>query len=493
MSAALEAYEPVMGLEVHAELLTDSKMFCGCRVVDSVQAPPNTAVCPVCLGMPGMLPVINRRAIEFAIRVALALNCTVQSHNVFARKNYFYPDLPKAYQISQYELPLATDGWLDIDVGEEGSELCRRVRIRRVHLEEDTGKLTHLENGRGSLVDFNRSGVPLLEIVSEPDLRSVNEARIYAMKLRQILRYLGVNSGDMEKGVIRFEANVSLRPAGSDQLGTRTEIKNLNSFRALADASAYELERQGAVLSAGGVVIQDTMGWNETRQETFSQRGKEEAHDYRYFPEPDLPPLDISEALVDEIRRSLPELPDAKIGRYLSEFDLTAYEATLLTEEREVALWFEAALDAGGKSKSVANWMLNTLFSLMNESGQGIREIKVTPAGLVDLIGLVDGGSINNNTAREVLAEMFISGQSAEAIVANKGLAQISDEAEIARLVEAALTDNPEQVASYLQGKEGLRGWFVGQVMQATRGKANPKLVNKLLSQQIEKLRDSHT
>ena len=349
MSATLETYEPVIGLEVHAELLTDSKMFCGCRVVDSVQAPPNTAVCPVCLGMPGMLPVINRRAIEFAIRVALALNCTIQSHNVFARKNYFYPDLPKAYQISQYELPLATDGWLDIDVGEEGSEVRRRVRIRRVHLEEDTGKLTHLENGRGSLVDFNRSGVPLLEIVSEPDLRSVNEARIYAMKLRQILRYLGVNSGDMEKGVIRFEANVSLRPAGSDQLGTRTEIKNLNSFRALADASAYELERQGAILSAGGVVIQDTMGWNETRQETFSQRGKEEAHDYRYFPEPDLPPLDISEALVDEIRGSLPELPDAKIGRYLSEFDLTAYEAKVLTEEREVALWFEAALDAGWK------------------------------------------------------------------------------------------------------------------------------------------------
>ena len=491
MNAALETYEPVIGLEVHAELMTRSKMFCGCRVVDSVEAPPNTAVCPVCLGMPGMLPVINRRAIEFAIRVALALNCTVQSHNVFARKNYFYPDLPKAYQISQYELPLARNGWLDIDVGDKGDAVRRRVRIRRVHLEEDTGKLTHLENGRGSLVDFNRSGVPLLEIVSEPDLRSVDEARIYAMKLRQILRYLEVNSGDMEKGVIRFEANVSLRATGSDQLGTRTEIKNLNSFRALADAAGFELERQRAILSAGGEVIQDTMGWSEARQETFSQRGKEEAHDYRYFPEPDLPPLDISTELVEEIRDSLPELPDAKIGRYVSELDLTPYDALVLAEERDVALWFEAAVDAGGNPKSLANWMLNTLFGLMNESGQGIHEIQVTPAGLVALIALVDQGAINNNTAKEVLAEMFTSGRPAADIVADKGLAQISDEAEIDRLVETILRDNPEQVAVYLQGKEGLRGWFVGQVMQATRGKANPKLVNKILTRQLEKQRES--
>jgi aspartyl-tRNA(Asn)/glutamyl-tRNA(Gln) amidotransferase subunit B len=493
MSAIFDLYEPVIGLEVHAELMTESKMFCGCRVVDSVQALPNTAVCPVCLGMPGMLPVINKRAVEFAIRVALALNCTIQSHNVFARKNYFYPDLPKAYQISQYELPLARNGWLDIDVENEESEARRRVRIRRVHLEEDTGKLTHLENGQGSLVDFNRSGVPLLEIVSEPDLRSADEARVYAMKLRQILRYLGVNSGDMEKGVIRFEANVSLRPPGGDQLGTRTEIKNLNSFRALADAANFELERQRAILRAGGEVLQDTMGWSEARQETFSQRGKEEAHDYRYFPEPDLPPLDISAALVEEIRESLPELPDAKIGRYLSEFDLTPYEAKVLTEEREVALWFEAALDAGGGPKALANWMLNTLFGLMNESGQDIGAIKVTPAGLVELIALVDEGSINNNTAKEVLAEMFVSGRPAADIVSARGLAQISDEAEIGRLVEATLTANPEQVALYLQGKEGLRGWFVGQIMQATRGKANPKLVNKMLTRQLKEHRESRS
>jgi aspartyl-tRNA(Asn)/glutamyl-tRNA(Gln) amidotransferase subunit B len=493
MSATFDLYEPVIGLEVHAELMTESKMFCGCRVVDSVQALPNTAVCPVCLGMPGMLPVINRKAVEFAIRVALALNCTIQSHNVFARKNYFYPDLPKAYQISQYEMPLARNGWLDIDVDAEGGQLRKRVRIRRVHLEEDTGKLTHLENGRGSLVDFNRSGVPLLEIVSEPDLHSTYESRIYAMKVRQILRYLGVNSGDMEKGVIRFEANVSLRPAGSDQLGTRTEIKNLNSFRAMADAVDYELERQGAILSAGETVLQDTMGWSEARQETFSQRGKEEAHDYRYFPEPDLPPLQVSESLVEEIRASLPELPDEKIGRYLADFGLTPYEAKVLAEEREVAHWFEEALAAGGNSKPVANWMLNTLFGLMNESGQEISEIRVTPAGLVELIDLVDQGSINNNMAKEVLAEMFTSGLPAAEIVAEKGLAQISDETEISDLVEKILKDNPEQVAIYLEGKEGLRGWFVGQVMQATQGKANPQLVNRILTRQLEKHKENLT
>jgi aspartyl-tRNA(Asn)/glutamyl-tRNA(Gln) amidotransferase subunit B len=493
MSATAESYEPVIGLEVHAELLTDSKMFCGCRVVDLVQALPNTAVCPVCLGMPGMLPVINRKAVEFAIRVALALNCTIQSHNVFARKNYFYPDLPKAYQISQYEMPLARKGWLDIDVDAEGGQLRKRVRIRRVHLEEDTGKLTHLENGRGSLVDFNRSGVPLLEIVSEPDLHSTYESRIYAMKVRQILRYLGVNSGDMEKGVIRFEANVSLRPAGSDQLGTRTEIKNLNSFRAMADAVDYELERQGAILSAGETVLQDTMGWSEARQETFSQRGKEEAHDYRYFPEPDLPPLQVSESLVEEIRASLPELPDEKIGRYLADFGLTPYEAKVLAEEREVAHWFEEALAAGGNSKPVANWMLNTLFGLMNESGLEISEIRVTPAGLVELIDLVDQGSINNNMAKEVLAEMFTSGLPAAEIVAEKGLAQISDETEISDLVEKILKDTPEQVAIYLEGKEGLRGWFVGQVMQATQGKANPQLVNRILTRQLEKHKENLT
>jgi aspartyl-tRNA(Asn)/glutamyl-tRNA(Gln) amidotransferase subunit B len=485
-------YEPVIGLEIHAELMTHSKMFCGCRVVDSVEAPPNTAVCPVCLGMPGMLPVINRRAVEFAMRVALALNCTIQSHNVFERKNYFYPDLPKAYQISQYELPLATGGWLDIELeSDNGGAARKRIGITRVHMEEDTGKLTHLENGQGSLVDFNRSGVPLLEIVSEPDLDSIEETRTYATKVRQILRYLEVNSGNMEKGVIRFEANISLRPAGTQALGTRTEIKNLNSFRAMSDAIAYEMERQAALLDAGERVVQDTMGWSETRHKTFSQRGKEEAHDYRYFPEPDLPPLNISEEWVEAVRMTLPELPDALVARYTAGLGLTKYEADVLAEDRPVAEYFDAVVVAGGEPKSVANWRINVLFSLINEHRQSIDHILVTPDGLVELISLVDIGTINNNTAKEVLAEMFTTGETAADIVADKGLAQISNEAQIADLITGILNDNPSQVNAYLQGKEQLRGFFVGQVMRATGGKANPKLVNVLLAQQLEQLKRS--
>ncbi len=478
-------YEAVIGLEIHAELMTDSKMFCGCRVVDSVEAGANTAVCPICLGMPGMLPVINRRAIEFAMRVALALNCTIQAHNIFARKNYFYPDLPKAYQISQYELPLGVNGWLDIEL--ESGE-TKRIGVRRVHMEEDTGKLTHLDEG-GSLVDYNRSGVPLLEIVSEPDIGSGEEARAYATKIRQILRYLGVNSGDMEKGVLRVEPNISIRPVGSSEFGKRTELKNLNSFRVLADGTAYEIERQTAVLQSGGTVLQETRGWQEGRRETFSQRSKEEAEDYRYFPEPDLPPLQISDDWVAEVRATLPELPQAKLARYQAEYGLSAYDAGVLTEEREVAVWFETAVASSSEPKSVANWMINNLFSLMNEHKQTINEIQVTPAALVELIGLINKQTINNNTAKDVLAEMFTTGQSAQAIVKAKGLAQISDEAAIAEIVAQVLHDNPEMVAEYLGGKTKLRGWFVGQVMKATRGKGNPALVNQLLSQQLSEKR----
>lgn len=474
-------YEAVIGLEIHAELMTDSKMFCGCRVVDSVTAAANSAVCPICLGMPGMLPVINRRAVEFAMRVALALNCTIQTHNVFARKNYFYPDLPKAYQISQYELPLGVKGWLDIEL--ESGE-TKRIGVRRVHMEEDTGKLTHLDEG-SSLVDYNRSGVPLLEIVSEPDIRSGEEARAYAVKVRQILRYLGVNSGDMEKGVLRVEPNISIRPAGSSEFGKRTELKNLNSFRALAEGTAYEIERQTAVLQSGGTVIQETRGWHEGRRETFSQRSKEEAEDYRYFPEPDLPPLHITDEWVAEVRATLPELPDTRLARYQREYGLSAYDAGVLTEEREVAEWFETAVSAGGEPKSVANWMINNLFSLMNEHKQTIEQVQITPAALIELIALLDKQTINNNTAKDVLAEMFTTGQSAPAIVQARGLAQISDEAAIADIISQVLRDNPDMVAEYLGGKEKLRGWFVGQVMKATQGKGNPGLVNQLLTQQL--------
>lgn len=482
MSDWQERYEAVIGLEIHAELMTESKMFCGCRVVDSVAAPPNTAVCPVCLGMPGMLPVINERAVEFAMRVALALNCTVQEHNVFARKNYFYPDLPKGYQISQYELPIGLNGWLDV-VLEDGSN--KHIGIRRVHMEEDTGKLTHLDDG-SSLVDYNRSGVPLLEIVSEPDIRSGDEARAYATKIRQILRYLEVNSGDMEKGVLRVEPNISLRPLGTTPFGKRTELKNLNSFRALADGTAFELVRQAAVLDAGETVVQETRGWHEGRRETFSQRSKEEAEDYRYFPEPDLPPLSIADEWVTAVAATLPELPDAKQARYEADYALSAYEAAILAGEKAVGAWFDTAVAAAnGEAKLVANWMLNQLFSLMNEHKQDIDTIPVTPANFVALLELVQKKTINNNTAKDVLAEMFRSGQTAQAIVAEKGLAQISDESAIADLIQQVIAENPDQVAKYREGATKLRGWFVGQVMQASRGKANPQLVNRLLDEQL--------
>jgi aspartyl-tRNA(Asn)/glutamyl-tRNA(Gln) amidotransferase subunit B len=440
--------------------------------------------------MPGMLPVINRGAVEYAIRVALALNCTIQAHNVFARKNYFYPDLPKNYQISQYKLPLSRDGWLDIML--ESGE-TKRIRIRRVHMEEDTGKLTHLGDGR-SLVDFNRSGVPLLEIVSEPDIRSGDEARAYAMKVRQILRYLDVNSGDMEKGVLRVEPNISLRMNGSAAFGTRTELKNLNSFRALADGTDYELARQAAVLNGGGQVVQETRGWHEGRRETVSQRVKEEAEDYRYFPEPDLPPLYVDEPWIEAVRASLPELPDAKIARYRDTYGLPAYDTTVLAEDRAVGEWFDqaatASVGAAVDPKMIANWIINELFRLMNDRGQGIEQVKVTPDSLVELLLLLRKQTINSNTAKEVLAEMFTSGRSATTIVEESGLAQISDEGRLATLVTQLLAENPEQVAAYRAGKTQLRAWFVGQVMRATRGKGNPALVNELVDREIERLRD---
>ena len=479
----MSKYEAVIGLEIHAELMTNSKMFCGCRVVDSVEAPPNTAVCPVCLGMPGMLPVVNAQAVEYALRVALALNCTINLHNVFARKNYFYPDLPKSYQISQYERPLGIKGWLDIEL--ENGE-TKRIGIRRVHMEEDTGKLTHLDGG-GSLVDYNRSSVPLLEIVSEPDIRSGEEARAYATRIRQILRYLGVNSGDMEKGVFRVEPNISIRSVGTAAFGTRTELKNLNSFRVLADGTDYELVRQAAVLDAGRQVVQETRGWHEGRRETFSQRIKEEAEDYRYLPDPDLPPLHLDATWVEEVRAALPELPQAKLARYRADFGLSAYDAAVLTEDRTVAEWFETAVSIPPhlNPKTIANWVINELFRLMNESKQSIDDIRVSPAGLVELIGLVEKQTINNNTGKEVLAEMFASGQSGTAVVEAKGLAQISDEAALAATIEQILADNAAMVERYMNGEAKLRGFFMGQVMQATQGKANPKLVNQLLGQAL--------
>ena len=475
-------FEPVIGLEVHAELRTKSKMFCSCAVVDSVSAPPNSAVCPVCTGMPGTLPVVNRMAVEYGIRVALALGCTVNPVSIFARKNYFYPDLPKGYQISQYEEPLAENGKLVIQT----SEGEKSIHVRRVHLEEDTGKLTHI-NG-GSLIDLNRAGVPLLEIVSEPDLRSVEEVRAYAESLREILRYLEVNSGDMEKGVIRFEANISVRPKGMDVLNTRVEIKNLNSFRALERATAFEVARQSKILASGGIVEQETLGWNEAEETTYSQRSKEDAHDYRYFPEPDLPPLVVDQPWLERIHADLPELPRARYRRFIAQYGLTGYDASVLTSNRAIADYFEEALKRKLENvnpKTLANWMTGDLFGLMNQTQITVADLKVRPDALAELVGLVAAGEINPSTGKAVLSEMFQSGKSAAEIVEERGLKQVSDEGLLADLVRQVLEENPEQVASFKGGKETVANWLFGQVMRKAAGKANPQMVRAELNRQL--------
>ncbi len=476
-------FEPVIGLEVHVELATASKMFCGCPVVDSVEAEPNVAVCPVCSGMPGALPVANERAVEYGIRVGLALGCTIQPVSIFARKNYFYPDMPKAYQISQFEEPLATDGEIIIqtDAGE------KVVRVRRAHIEEDAGKLTHI-NG-ASLVDLNRAGVPLLEIVSEPDMHSANEARAYAENLRDILRYLEVNSGDMEKGVIRFEANISVRPEGTDELGTRTEVKNLNSFRAMEDAINYEIARQSKLIEAGGEVDQETMGWDEANAKTYTMRGKEDSHDYRYFPEPDLPPLKVSDAWRERVAASLPELPRAKFERFVSDFKLTEYDAGVLVVEKATAEYFESVLSAASKKvtpKMVANWMTGDLFSFMNQAEASINDIKVTPEALAELISLVADGDINQNTGKKVLGEVFNSGKTPKAVVQEKGWGQVSDGAVIGNLVSEVVNEFQAEVTSYREGNEGVSNWLFGQVMKKARGQANPQVLREELMRQLK-------
>jgi len=476
-------YEGVIGLEVHAELETRSKMFCGCAVVDSTTAEPNTVVCPICMGMPGVLPVINKRAVEFAIKVGLALNCEIAAANRFDRKSYFYPDLPKGYQVSQYELPIAINGWLEIDLP-DGS--TKRIGIRRAHLEEDTGKLTHV--GDSSLVDFNRSGVPLLEIVSEPDIRTADEAEAYARKLRAILQYLGVNSGDMSKGILRMEPNISVRPVGSTELRTRTEVKNLNSIRSLQRASAYEIERQSKVYDKGGTVTQATLGWDEARQATVVQREKESANDYRYFPEPDLPPLMISREWVDEIRRSLPELPDAKRDRFIK-LGLSHYDASVLVADRPVADYFEAVLAAGADAKKVANWIVNELFARMNKAGIGVEaigETKVTPAALAALIKLVDTGAINNNAAKRVLDSLFAEGGDPAAWVKQLGLEQTRDTGAVEAVVEAILNANPGEVARFCAGEEKIIKFLTGQVMREGKGKFPADLVQQVLTNKLQ-------
>ena len=479
-------YEPVIGLEVHAELLTKSKMFCGCEVVDSITAKPNRYICPVCTGQPGALPVLNKRAVELAIRVGLALGCEIHTESIFARKNYFYPDLPKGYQISQYDQPLATDGKVQIET-EAG---IKDVRIRRVHLEEDTGKLSHADGS--SFIDYNRSGVPLLEIVTEPDMHSAEEVKAYVTKLHAILRYLGVNSGDMEKGVIRFEANVSVREAGSDQLNTRTEIKNLNSFRALTQGTEYEIWRQSEIYANGGTVEQETLGFNEATGKTYSQRGKESAHDYRYFPEPDLPPLVLDPGWIDSICVSLPELPEAKTRRFIEQYELKLQEARLLTSEKALADYFESVVSkSNSPAKTISSWIAGEFMHYLNDLSIDVTNIPVPAEDLAKLIDLVTDKTISGNSGKVVLGELFKNGGKPEEIVKQKGLAQVSDASFIQEAVEKVLNDNPSEVEKYLAGKESLLQWFMGQVARATKGKADPNLTKELILKALSERKKS--
>ena len=479
-------YETVIGLEVHAQLSTVTKMFCGCPTVFG--APPNTQTCPVCQGMPGSLPVANRSAIEFGIRTALALGCAVNPHNRFARKHYYYPDMPKNYQISQYEEPLAEHGVLAIGDGDGR----REIGIQRLHLEEDVGKLLHegsLETAAASHVDYNRAGVPLMEIVSKPDLRSPEEAPAYLRALRAILIYLGVSNGNMEEGSMRCDANVSLRPRGAAELGTKVEIKNLNSFRNVQHALEYEVVRQARALDFGERLVQETRLWDPDAGRTVSMRSKEFAHDYRYFPEPDLPPLAIEAALVDEIRVGLPELPAARRARFAEAYGLSAYDADLLTQGRGLADYFEEAVRVHDRPKVVANWVLNELLrELPGDDDRAVAACPVPPGHLVGLLRLIDDGTISGKIAKDVFDKMYRSGEAAADIVRREGLTQVADRDEIARVLDQVLSANPKVVADVQAGKNAARGFLVGQVMKSTGGRANPAMVNALLSEKLPKV-----
>jgi aspartyl-tRNA(Asn)/glutamyl-tRNA(Gln) amidotransferase subunit B len=486
-------YETVIGLEVHVQLQTRSKMYCRCSS-DYANTPPNTHVCPVCMGMPGVLPVINKQAVEYTIMTALAVNCEIPEHAKFDRKNYPYPDLMKGYQISQYDMPFSRNGWLEVEV--DGAR--KRVGITRVHLEEDVAKLIHRQNEAGetySLVDVNRAGVPLMEIVSEPDIRSPEEARQYLMKLRQILRYVGVSEANMEEGSFRCDANISLRPMGATELGAKVEVKNMNSFRAVFRALSYEVERQREALEAGRTPVQETRGWVEDAGQTVSQRTKEYAHDYRYFPEPDLPPLRLDRDYVEDIRAQLPELPDAKERRFMADYGLSEYEANLLTETRARADFFEACLSPlfGAKAealkqraKAVSNWMLGDFARLLNQAGIDVEQAKVEPRALYDMMSLIEQGAISGKSAKAVFEVMFKTGKPPAEVVRELGLTQISGEEEIAAVVDKVLAANPKAVDDYRSGKEEAAKFLVGQIMKETRGRANPGMVNDLLRQRLK-------
>ena len=472
-------YEPVIGLEIHAQLLTRSKIFCGCST--TFGASPNTHTCPVCLGMPGVLPVLNRDVVEFTIKMALATHCRIAPYSQFARKNYFYPDLPKGYQISQYELPLALGGW--VRVFSEGAS--RKIRIHRIHMEEDAGKLVHDDFQPVSYVDFNRTGVPLIEIVSEPDIRSPEEAAAYLRTLREILRYLEICDGNMEEGSMRCDANVSLRPVGEETLGVKTELKNMNSFRNVQRALEFEIRRQRALLERGEPVVQETLLWDAGRGVTVSMRGKEEAHDYRYFPDPDLVPIEVDEQWIERIRRGLPELPDARRERFVRDYGLPIYDAEVLTSSKALAGYFEGAAERFPQPKIVSNWIMSELMRELKRDERDIEECPVPPESLAELLQLIDDGTVRGKIAKAVFDEMYSSGRKPGEIVREKGLVQVTDASAIEAIIDEVLAENPTEVADYRAGKEKLFGFLVGQVMKKSKGKANPKVVNDLLRSKL--------
>jgi len=476
-------YEPVIGLEVHAQLLTKSKIFCGCSTAFGEE--PNTLTCPICTGQPGSLPVVNRKAVEFAVKLGLATSCRIAPYSLFARKNYFYPDLPKGYQISMYEFPLALDGFVEII--NQGQK--KRIQIIRIHLEEDAGKLKHgetPETASFSFVDFNRTGVPLVEIVSGPDIRSPQEAGDYLRKLRAILQYLEISTGNMEEGSFRCDANVSVRPKGQKEFGTRTELKNMNSFRHVEKALEYEIKRQIAVINEGEQVIQETRLWDTSQGITISMRGKEEAHDYRYFPDPDLVPIRIDGLWIEEIRRSLPELPDEKKERFVREYGIPEYDAEILISTKAMASYYEESVRLFPEPKTVSNWMMGDLLRELKRDEKEIDQSLLTPLHLAEMLSMIKEGAISGKIAKDVFEEMYRSGERPGKIVKDKGWVQILDEAEITNAIERVIKANPKQVEDYQQGKEKVFGFFVGEVMKLTKGKANPKLVNELLRKKLK-------
>lgn len=470
-------FETVIGLEIHAQLKTDSKIFCGCST--RFGSPPNTNTCPVCLGMPGVLPVLNKKVVEYSIKMGLATNSTIRRHNQFARKNYFYPDLPKGYQTSQFDQPIVEHGSVEIQVNGN----TRRIGITRMHMEEDAGKLIHDEREPISYVDLNRTGTPLLEIVSEPEMRSPEEAYAYLKKIHAILRYLDVCDGNMQEGSFRCDANISLRPVGQKELGTRTELKNMNSFRNVQNALEYEVRRQRDLLLDCEKVVQETLLWNPDTNRTESMRGKEDAHDYRYFPCPDLIPIEISDEWVEEIKKTLPELPDDRKARFVSQYELPEYDAAILTSERELADYFEASLHSGATAKRVSNWIMTEL--LRELKGESIVTCRVLPDQLGRLIAMIDTGTISGKIAKTVFLEMMAGGKDAELIVKEKNLVQVSDEGELMTIVEEIVAANPAQAEDFRSGKVKLMGYFVGQLMQKTKGKANPQLANELFNKAL--------